>query len=75
MSWQSFRIHVTGCMQCIHVCYLVPHHINDPIEAVTHFNTEFIRRYGDTTHPAFYPGSLKDAVDNALQVNAFEVSA
>ena len=59
---------LTGCFY-----FLVPAHLDDPTEATTHFNTEFLRRYGGVSQPIFYAGSFKDAVDTALNCPPVEV--
>jgi len=65
-----------GLIRCDDI--LVPVDISDPTDALSHFNTEFARRYGTalggTTHPVFYMGSLEEAVQEALHGPAKDVS-
>lgn len=51
----------------------VPPHTASDAEALQHFSREFEQRYG-TTHPSFYLGSLEDAIKEAFNGSAKEVS-
>ncbi|KAF6034152.1 FAF1 [Bugula neritina] len=51
---------------------LIPADIEDAAAAVEQMNVEFGNRYGTQTRPHFYSGSLRDAVDVALQCTASE---
>ncbi|XP_067929267.1 FAS-associated factor 1-like isoform X2 [Watersipora subatra] len=50
--------------------HMIPRDMVDPKEATSHFNKEFVRRYGGHSKPLFYEGSFKEVTDNALQCPA-----
>ena len=45
---------------------MIPEHCDDQSKALALFSKNFERRYG-TTHPKFFCGSLKEAIDQATQ--------